>query len=132
MKHSMALVAVSGLFLLGTLVGALGMHLFAGSRVHAVPQLLHGHIHSAHDKFMEELHDLLELTPRQQEEIHAIIRQSHEAARMLHEEMLPRVKIHMDQTKEQILKVLTPEQVEQFEQLHQLHRTRAERFFLGH
>ena len=132
MKHSIALMAVAGLFLLGILVGALGMHLFGGGRVHAIPELLQGHIHSADGRFMEELDDLLELTPMQQEEIHAIIRQSHHEARTLHEEMLPKVEAHMEQAKEKILKVLTPEQREQFEHLHQLHRTRAERFFLGH
>ena len=49
----------------------------------------------------------------------------------LHEELLPRVREHMDRTRDRIREVLTPEQQEQFESLRRHHHRRYEHFLLG-
>jgi Spy/CpxP family protein refolding chaperone len=126
MKRSLALVSVLGLFLLGIVVGALGMHLYDARHPFPPPP---------RDSARQELHlnrleELLDLTPEQRTRIEEIHEQSRAEADALHESMLPEVRAHMARTRERIEEVLTPEQREKFRELAERQRARFERFVL--
>jgi Spy/CpxP family protein refolding chaperone len=133
MNKSIAVVAVLGLFLLGILIGALGMHLVYAQRFPALQERpfnggsgMHGPL------FFARLERQLDLSEDQKERIREIMRESREEGTAMHEEMLPRVQELMDRTRASIVEILTPEQQKEFEQLMSRHRRDAERFFLGH
>jgi len=130
MNKSIAFVAVLGLFILGILIGALGMHLVYAHRFPAPPERpeeagMHGRA------FFARLDRHLELNADQRERIGQIMLESREAGEEMHEEMLPRVHELMDSTRASILEVLTPAQRQKFERLMRRHRRDAEHFFLG-
>ena len=133
MKRSLAFVYVVGLFLLGILIGGMAIHLhyarqFPPLGMHGPGRGPGGSMRS----FSGRLERLLDLTDEQKRLIDEIVAQSRTQAEAFHEEMLPRVREHMQRTHESILEVLTPEQRERFEELRSRHHGRAERFFLGH
>jgi Spy/CpxP family protein refolding chaperone len=131
MNKSIAFVAVLGLFILGILIGALGMHLVYAQRFPAPPDRPDGN--GMHGRFFfDRLERHLDLSAEQQERIGQIMLESRETGEAMHEEMLPRVQELMDGTRESIMEVLTPEQRQKFERLMRRHRRDAERFFLGH
>ena len=131
MKRSLALVNVFGVLLLGIVIGAMGMHLFYAQRFPGPPGR-HGPGGGMHrPAFAERLERQLDLTPEQQSRIEEIVRESRLRGRELHEELLPRVRSQMDETRRRIREVLTLEQQVKFDELDQRHRRRAERFFLG-
>ena len=130
MNKSIAFVAVLGLFILGILIGALGMHLIYSQRFPHPPDphmgdAMHGRV------FFERIERQLDLSAEQKEQIGQIMMESREAGRAMHEEMLPQVHELMYSTRESIREVLTPEQRRRFERLMSRHRREAERFFLG-
>ena len=131
MNKAIAFVAVLGLFILGILIGALGMHLIYSQRFPHPPdpdmgEGMHGRF------FFARLERHLDLSEEQKEQIGQIMMESREAGRAMHEEMLPRVHELMDETRESIIEVLTPEQRRKFARLMARHRREAERSFLGH
>jgi Spy/CpxP family protein refolding chaperone len=131
MNKSIAFVAVLGLFILGILIGALGMHLIYSQRFPHPPDP-HGMGEGMHGRFFfARLERQLDLSAEQKERIGQIMMESREAGRTMHEEMLPQVHELMDWTRESIIEVLTPEQRRKFAQLMGRHRREAERFFLG-
>jgi Spy/CpxP family protein refolding chaperone len=123
-----ALIAVFALFVVGVGVGVLGTHLFYAKELHR-----HGGGGGvgAH-RFITHLERELDLTEDQRRRIDEIVEQSRIEGDALHEEMLPRVREHMRQTRERVREVLTSEQQLKFDQLHERHHRRAEHFFLGH
>ena len=131
MNKSIAFIAVLGLFILGILIGARGMHLVYVQRFPQFPErpagdAMHG------PAFFARLERHLDLSADQKERIGQIMRDSRQAGKAMHEEMLPRVHELMDNTRGSIMDVLTPEQRQEFERLMSRHRGDAERFFLGH
>jgi len=130
-KRSLALVSVAGLFLLGILIGALGMHLYYATKFPGPPGF-GPRGHRPGGPFMgERLERELGLSVEQKQRIDEIIRESRVEGEALREEMFPRVHAQMERTRERIMEVLTPEQREKFEELRHRHRGRADRFFLG-
>jgi Spy/CpxP family protein refolding chaperone len=144
MKRSIAFVYVAGLFLLGILIGALGIHLWYTQRPLAGPfggpagmrppghEFRRGPGHRPGPFFLERIGRQLDLTAEQEQRIAEIIEESHREAGRLREEMLPRVEAQLEQTRQRILEVLTPEQRERFEEFHRQHRRVLERGVLGH
>lgn len=126
MKRSLALVAVAGLFLLGIVVGSLGMHLYDARRPFDGPP----RGGTRHDFHAERLDQLLDLTPEQERRIEEIRRESRAQSEALHEQMLPKVREHMERTRQRIEEVLTPEQRQKFNELAEQQRARFERFVL--
>lgn len=144
MKRSIAFVYVLGLFLLGILIGALGMHLWDAQRPAPGPfggrggmqrpghEMRRGPGHGPGPFFLERLGRQLDLSPEQKESIAEIIDESHREAGALREEILPKVHAQLEQTRQRILEVLTPEQRERFEEFDRRHRRTLERGVLGH
>jgi Spy/CpxP family protein refolding chaperone len=144
MKRSVAFVYVLGLFLLGILIGALATHLWYAQRPPPEPfggrggmrgpghEMRHGPGHGPGPFFLERITRQLDLSPEQERRIAEIIEESHREAGRMREEMLPRVEARLEQTRQQILEVLTPEQRESFEDFHRRHRRVLERGVLGH
>lgn len=144
MKRSIAFVYVLGLFLLGILIGALGMQLwhankplpgpFGGRGGMRAPRQEMGHRpgHGPGPFFLERLGRQLDLSPEQKRQIAEIIEESHREAGALREEILPKVEAQLDQTRERILEVLTQKQRERFEEFDRRHRRILERGVLGH
>jgi len=144
MKRSVAFLYVLGLFLFGILIGALGMHLWQAQRTPPGPFGGRGGMRPPqHDTrrgpgrgpgpfFLERLGRQLELTEEQRRTIAGIIEESHREAEALREELLPQVHAQLEQTRQRILEVLTPEQRKRFEEFDRRHRRILERGVLGH
>ena len=115
MTRSSALISVVALFVAGVSVGALGLHLYY---VHGEPtSTRRGPDGPLHRAFAERLENLLELTPEQQQQIAGIREESHRQANTMRREIRPRLRQHLEQTREKIQAVLTPEQREKLEAL---------------
>jgi Spy/CpxP family protein refolding chaperone len=127
MKRSLALVSVAGLFLLGIVIGALGMHLYDARHPFPGPPPPGG---ARMGLRTERLDELLDLTPEQKARIDEIRRESRAEGEALHAEMLPRVREHLERTRKRIAEVLTPEQRAKFDELANRQRARFERFML--
>lgn len=144
MKRPIAFVYVAGLFLLGILIGALGTHLWYAHQSFPAPfagrggmrppghEAGRGQGRGAGPFFLERLERQLDLTGEQKRRVAEIIEESHLEARHLHEEILPRVEAQLEQTRQRIMEVLTPEQQARFEEFHRRHRRVLERGVLGH
>jgi Spy/CpxP family protein refolding chaperone len=124
-SRTLALTSVAGLLVLGMLIGALGMHVYDSH---------HGSFAAPPDPFapVGKLARVLELTPEQLARVDAIVAEARLEGAALHEEMLPRVRAHMERTHQRLVEVLTPEQRAKLDDLHDLHRGGFERFLLGH
>ena len=129
MKQTAAMVSVVGVFLIGILVGALGMQVYHNNRPAPGPGREPGMERRV--MFAERLGRLLELTPEQQEEIESIRHESRIRAEEMRREMAPVVREQMEEARRRIREVLTPEQQERLDQLGRRERQMVERFLLG-
>lgn len=68
-------------------------------------------------EFIQVLERQLQLTPEQREQIGRIMAEGQERVRTLRDRIDPELRKEMQQTREQIRAVLTPDQREQFEQM---------------
>jgi Spy/CpxP family protein refolding chaperone len=129
MKQTAAMVSVVGVFLIGILVGALGMQVYHNNRPAPGPGGDPGM--ERRQMFAERLGRLLELTPGQREEIESIRQESRIRAEEMRREMAPVVREQMEDSRRRIMEVLTPEQQERLDQLGRRERRMVERFLLG-
>jgi len=120
-------MTVAGLFVVGVLVGVLGTHLYYAHLLQdpGVPERLGAR------RLISLIERELDLSSDQLASIEEILRESRAEGRAIHEDLLPRVQEHLEDTKMRISEVLTPEQREKFEELHRLHRRSSEHWFLG-
>lgn len=127
MKRAAAIWAVSGILVLGILLGVLGTHLFYAHKLREP-----GSFSAVAGRFFAgRLERELALTAEQRDAIYAILEETRHEAGSLREELRPRVAALMEESAERISQVLTPEQRERFAELRREHRGRAEHFFLG-
>ena len=129
MKQTAAMVSVVGVFLIGILVGALGMQVYHNNR--PAPGRGGEPGMERRVKFADRLGHLLELTEEQREKIGAIRQESRVRAEAMRREMEPQVREEMEETRRRIMEVLTPEQQERLDQLGRRERYMVERFLLG-
>ncbi|MBD3868818.1 MAG: hypothetical protein IFK94_11890 [Acidobacteria bacterium] len=129
MKQTAAMVSVVGVFLIGILVGALGMQVYHNNRPAPGPGGDPGM--ERRQQFAERLGRLLDLTDDQREEIGAIRQESRIRAEAMRRKMEPIVREEMEETRSRIMEVLTPEQQERLDQLGRRERQMVERFLLG-
>ena len=128
MKRWQALLALAGLFLLGTVAGSLGAHLYyarALDRPPPGPPPIFG-------RFMgPRLERALDLTPEQADQLRRVLEEGRREAEAMRREMAPRMREMMARSEERIRAILTPEQLQRFDELQRRHRRRSERFFGG-
>jgi Spy/CpxP family protein refolding chaperone len=126
-KRWIAILSVTGLFVIGILIGSLGTHLYYAHRLLTPdgPPGWGGRL------FMDRLEARLNLTSEQRREIDRILEESHARAESFRESMGPKVRALMEETHERVTAVLTPEQREQFEEMRRTHHQRAREWFLG-
>jgi Spy/CpxP family protein refolding chaperone len=109
-----AALLVFGLFLLGVAVGSLGTYAVTTHVLAARPQigLAHNMGHTV-EMFTREL----SLTPDQQNQIQAIFNDTRAKYGQLHEKLDPEYEQVRQQGRQQIRRMLTPEQLPKFEDL---------------
>lgn len=120
MRHSVAIISVFALFLMGIVIGAFGMHLVAS---HHMPWHPRGMMHrpgpmGPPPHVLEGLMEELDLSADQRERVRILLAEGHRKAEALRREVSPQVRAQMEETHRQILEVLTPEQRRQVEHLH--------------
>lgn len=130
MSRAIAFVYVLGLFLLGILIGASGMHLYYAMRFSPPPPIAMGlgpgpgpegrgwRGAGPGGREIERMLSGLDLTDEQRERIDVILEEGRREADALREEMAPRVRAHMRQMRERISEVLTEEQRKQLRPRH--------------
>lgn len=129
MNRPTALGAVFAVFLVGVLGGVAGARFFYAQELEAkaerVPFLA--------PHYIGHLDRGLDLGPEQKEQIDQILREAHQEAEALRREVRPRIHQLMEEARESIKAVLTPEQLQRFEELpiHQ-RRWRGPRGRRGH
>lgn len=128
MKRWIAFLSVTGLFVIGILIGALGMRLYDTHDV-LIPRGSPGLAHQT--LFVRQLGRRLDLTPEQRSRIAVILEEAHADGERFREEMAPRVREHVERTHERIAEVLTERQREMLEAMLARHRGRTLEWFLG-
>jgi Spy/CpxP family protein refolding chaperone len=121
-----ALAAVFGLFVLGVLAGALGVHLFYAHAlaVHRPPEWV------GRGPLAGALSRRLDLTSEQQDQLREILIDARRESDLLRGRLRPEVEAQMEKTRQRIEAILTPEQKRRFERMRSAHRHWAERMFL--
>lgn len=127
MKRWIAFLSVTGLFVIGILIGALGMRLYDTHHLF----LPEGPPGRTHPFFIRQIEERLDLTPEQRRRIDAILEEAHAEAEEFREEMAPRVHEHLEKTHERIAEVLSERQREMLEAMIARHRGRTLEWFLG-
>jgi hypothetical protein len=127
-KRWIAFLSVTGLFVIGILIGALGMRLY-DTHDSLIPGGFPGRAHPSF--FIRQLGRRLDLTPEQRSRIAIILEEAHAEAEQFREEMAPRVHEHLERTHERIAEVLTERQREMLEAMLARHRGRTLEWFLG-
>lgn len=118
MKRAIAFVYVIGLFLLGGVIGALGMHLYHDQRPERPPRGERGGPppmrRGLPPSFMllegRENLDWLELTDDQRDEVREILETGRREIGALREELRPKIEERARELRERLDAVLTPEQ----------------------
>ena len=129
MTRGTALISVAALFFSGVAIGALATFLYVDKRAAEHPR---GQFPGPPPRFgMKTMADELGLTPEQREQMEQIHRDSRRAAEEIRLEMKPRLEEHIEQTRERMMAVLTPEQRERFAEMRTRFGDRMDRFFLG-
>ena len=128
MKRWTAILSVTGLFVIGILIGALGSHVHYSNRMLG-PGSPPGRV--LQDDFVDRLEKRLGLTAEQREEVDRILYESHVGREQLRGRVEPLVREHLERTHERIAEVLTPEQREAFDRLIERHRRHAAEWVLG-
>jgi Spy/CpxP family protein refolding chaperone len=142
-NRASAVALVTGVFLAGVAVGALGVQIawwqrgpFHGHGPFATPGAGHGlgsreWPGGPRRSFAERMQEELDLTAEQQARIAAILRDSFEEGRKLREAFHPQIEAHMERTAKRIDEVLDPAQREKFKRLREERARGAHRFFFG-
>ena len=124
MKSALALFAVTAVFVVGTVVGAMGKHLYdahhGSCNGHAISEGADG-----------GLDDMLDLTAEQRVAVERIMHDAHGKACALHDRLLPEVTAHMAHVHERINEVLSPEQRNVFAELRERHDSRMQHMLLA-
>ena len=127
MKRWQALIALTGLFLLGIVAGGLGAHLYyarALDRPPGPPPFFGG-------RMGPHLERRLDLTPEQGEQLRQVLEESRREAEAMRHEMAPRMRQVMERAEQRLQEILTAEQRQRFAELRRNHRRRSDRFFGG-
>lgn len=128
-----ALFRILGVFLVGVAVGALGLHLFQGHS-RATPRSTHG---SSFESLLDlqlhldELSRRLDLSSEQRDQVERVLSRASHRGAALHEEVVPRVVVYLEQTKEDIRRLLEPAQQQELDRLHAEHQRAFHHFLLG-
>jgi len=126
-KRWQALIALTGLFVLGTVAGGLGAHLYyarALDRPPEPPPFFAG-------RLGPHLVRRLDLTPEQGEQLRQVLAESRREAEAMRRELAPRMREVMERSERRIQEILTPEQRRRFAELRRDSRRRSDRFFGG-
>ena len=127
MKRWQALLALAGLFILGTVAGSLGAHLYYARSLERPP----GPPPFFAGRMGPRLERHLELTPEQGRQLRDILDESRREAEAMRRELAPRMREVLERAEGRIRKLLTAEQLERFEELQRHQRRRSDRFFGG-
>jgi Spy/CpxP family protein refolding chaperone len=114
MRRSSAVAGVVALFLVGVVVGALGIDLLNCHRLWHAPGVRHGG-HSGGRRMAEDLHRRLDLNADQQRQLDAILADTHRETQAIWQEVRPRFTAVIDQGQNRIVSILTPRQRQEFE-----------------
>lgn len=135
MKRAVAFAYVLGLFLLGGVIGALGMHLYYAAQIPPVaehrevgpegepppppgPLQTWGRLLRTRDRLA-----YLELSEAQQREVRRIRREAQRRMGGMRDELRPRMEAELGRLRDELRDVLEPQQFERLEQ--ELQRPRA-------
>ena len=128
MNRWIAVLSVTGLFVIGILIGALGTHLYYA---HAMVAPAGPPGRAMQGSFANRLDRRLGLSAEQREEVDRILYESHVGREQLRGKVEPLVREHLERTHERIAELLTPEQREEFEGMIERHRRHAAEWVLG-
>jgi Spy/CpxP family protein refolding chaperone len=127
LKRGLALVSVTAIFVIGALVGALGMHLYYAHEFRHT-----GMLSALGTRWIAaDLSRRLDLTDPQRTQIDEILSDARREAREVRATLMPRISELMARTHQRIAQVLTPEQRVKFEQYHQERHDRIRRLVVG-
>jgi hypothetical protein len=117
MRRSSAVAGVLALFLVGVVVGALGVNLVNCHRLWCgPPPAFHHGGHPGGRRMAEELHRRLDLDAGQQRQLEAILVDTHRETQAIWQQVRPRFSTVIEQGLDRIAGILTtPRQKQEFE-----------------
>lgn len=127
MKRATALLALSGIFVTGCLVGIAATHLFYAWKLRRPGEPSRAMVEMFHHRLERDL----DLSPEQARQVRGILERSHERAEELRNDVFPRVREIMDSASEEIEALLDEEQRRRFQELRRRHSWRSDPGLLG-
>jgi Spy/CpxP family protein refolding chaperone len=116
MRRSSAVAGVLALFLVGVVVGALGVNLVNCHRLWCAPPYIRHGGHPGGRRMAEELHRRLDLNADQQRQLDAILVDTHRETQAIWQQVRPRFGTVIEQGMDRIAGILTtPRQRQEFE-----------------
>jgi hypothetical protein len=114
MKNPKALLGILLVFILGAASGALLTHSIhhahSGSYFKRAPA-------AREEQFVKRLTSKLDLDSRQQEQVRAIVHETHTGIRQVRQQIRPRIESLLEQGQQRINTVLRPDQQEKFRKI---------------
>jgi len=114
MKSSRAILGVVLVFVLGIVCGILATHLMYNYRFESI---LSGRAQTREEAIVKRLDRKLDLDKRQEEQIRAIVHETHEQTKALRNQLRPQTEAIIEKAQAKISMILTPVQREKYEQM---------------
>jgi hypothetical protein len=114
MKNPKALLGILFVFILGAASGALVAHSIHHARFESYAK--EGPA-AREEQFVKRLTSRLDLDSRQQEQVRAIVHETHSGIRQLRSQIRPRIESLLEQSQGRINILLRPDQQEQFRKI---------------
>jgi len=114
MKKWKAIISVILIFLLGSLAGALVTHKIYQ---HRVGSILKGEARPMREMIVRRLDHELHLDPTQQEQLRAIVKETHEEMKNIRRQFRPQTEQIFARSQDRIRAILRPDQLEKYEKI---------------
>jgi Spy/CpxP family protein refolding chaperone len=124
MKNIRPIYCILVVFVLGTLCGVLGTHLFYKCRMDSI---IGAKGANREERLVEMLDRKLDLDTRQKEQVRAIVRETQEEVRQVRRQFRPQMEAAIGKGQVKISALLTPEQRKKYEQMITERKARSHR-----
>jgi len=114
MKNIRPIYCILVVFVLGTLCGVLGTHLFYKCRMDSI---IGARGANREERLVEMLDRKLDLDARQKEQVRAIVRETQQEVRQVRRQFRPQMEATLEKAQTKIGALLTPEQRKKYEQM---------------
>lgn len=114
MKNTRPIYCIMVVFVLGTLCGVLGTHLYYKCRMDSI---ISGRGQNREERLVNRLDRKLDLDARQKEQVRVIVRETQQEIRQVRRQFRPQMEAAIEKAQKKISVLLTVEQRKKYEQM---------------